>query len=255
MRPRFLVLTEDTSGAAVPALQALITKMLLLIDPQVAPERIEFVQHGPEEEPARRAMQFNGWKGNEGGGHQKRVDLSRTIATRLLRPEPSFVLVLVDGDRPFADSQGGVLGENPEKFEALVTRGVRRLLELKQQPARDARLLLLVPYHSVESWYFQNTDEALRICAERNLAQAIVEAFTNWRERPELLDEADSAPKDTVKVFADHHNKRLAQNRYPAARVFNLGKSFAVAVHRLLGNEELVAALETLHRGQTPRPS
>lgn len=255
MDPRFLVLTEDTSSAAVAALQALVTKMLLLIDPRIDPSRIAFIRYASEDERARRAMDWNGWKGKKGGGHQKRVDLIQTLATRLERPEPVFVLVLVDGDRPFADSQNGTPGENPEQFEKLITPGVRLLLQRKQQPEREARLMLLVPYHSVESWYFQNFEEALRICAERNLAPTIGERFTRWRENPGLLDEAAAAPKDEVKAFGGDHNERLARNGYPAARVLALGKSFAVTVHRLLDNRELVAALETLHRGQGPSPT
>ncbi len=245
MRPTFLVLTEDTSTAAATALTALVTKMLRQIEPGLDEARLKFT---PAEANERSAMGFNLWKAQTGEGHQKRVELTRTMVTRLMQEQ--FVLVHVDGDRPYRESHNGTKSENRESFEKLVLAPVRALLATRGQTELAANLLLLVPYHSVESWYYQNVDEALQICHEQQPRnQAAIDWFSHWRTHPEDLDEHEQAPKDLT-WLGSKFNVRLAENSYPATKVFNLEKSFAMAVLQLLNNQALVNMLKAACYGQ-----
>jgi hypothetical protein len=52
-----------------------------------------------------------------------------------------------------------------------------------------------------------------------------------WRDRPEELDD-EPKPKDST-CLAARHNRELAEQAYPARRVYDVGTSFQSTVHAL----------------------
>ena len=167
-----LVLTEDGSSDAFDVVRALVKKMLLLVDEHAQTHR---VQIDPANDGAKRAMRGNLWKSSRPADHKHKVDLTRAIATQLLQANNAgFVVFHVDGDRRWSEHGSS---ENLAKFDAYRTSIQRTIDELafRQRPvnpdtasrrkaAAIGRLLLLVPFYSIESWLYQNVEEAIRIC-------------------------------------------------------------------------------------------
>jgi len=105
---------------------------------------------------------------------------------------------------------------------------------------RLRRLLALVPTYSVESWLYQNTREALAICAESHRS-AHAETIRSWEADRGLLDE-QSRPKDSY-CLGSTHNLRPAFGSFPAAEVHAAKKSFFAAVTAMAQCPPLVAML------------
>jgi len=76
------------------------------------------------------------------------------------------LLLLLDERRLHFARAGVDLCENVRRFNEEVRARVEALLLRRGRTSALERLALLVPFWSVESWLFQNTSEALRICQE-----------------------------------------------------------------------------------------
>jgi len=82
-----------------------------------------------------------------------------------------LLLLLEPGldERRLHFARAGVdLCENVRRFNEEVRARVEALLLRRGRTSALERLALLVPFWSVESWLFQNTSEALRICQEHH---------------------------------------------------------------------------------------
>jgi hypothetical protein len=235
-----LLLTEDSAGDAFKTIHAVTKELLKLVDEHVQTHRIRF-------EPlldtqALQAVHGNIWKSRSAKDHHKQVSLVRYVATKLM--ESGFVLFHIDGDRIWAERSSS---ENVQKFEATLRKQVEQLvsgaLQKKGQPEdlsrAMARLRLLVPFYSLESWLYQNTRKARDLCEANHRAEH-VDAFDEWEADRSRLDEV-SEPKENC-CLADRHNAALAE-AYPAREVYAVGKSFTQAVDSLKGCEDLRRAL------------
>jgi hypothetical protein len=253
-----LVLTEDSSYQAHGVLEALVKKMLQIVDPSCGTHRIIFE---PQNDRAKQVMCGNQWRSTSRFDHQKIVLLARAIADKLLQDDlPGFVLFHIDGDRAWAERH---TSENVAKLSEFVRTYVQPSLDaaLRKQRAKNpsagdsdetlqkdikaalARLVRLTPFYSIEAWVYQNTAEASRICAER--CGRHLETIREWGQDRGLLDEIIK-PKEAV-CLSDDHNLNLARKGFPAEEVFKVDKSFTDAVTMLLECRDLCAALERTH--------
>lgn len=247
-----LVLTEDSAQEGHEVIEALCKRMLRQLEPSCQTHRIRFE---PANDQARGAMRGNVWKSTSARDRQRRVDLIRTIATKLCEPN-GFVMFHVDGDRVWSERS---TAENPAKFAEVIEKAVRALLAAghnRKEPMPEAeaakrlkRLRLLVPHYSIEAWLYQHVDAAIRLCHQHYNGHS-VERFEEWRKDHGALDEVGK-PKEAVCLGA-RHNAELAGSGYPADDVYKAGKSWAAAVDSLLDCDELCAALrETYQQKQS----
>lgn len=234
----FLMLTEDSSDEAPPVVIALTRAMLRLLDPRAALARIRFV---PQDRSARDAIQGAKWKDRD---PSRRVPLLRAVATEISRSN-GFVVFHIDGDRRWSERE---TSDNLKKFDSLIRSGVRNVLTAHgrttaQIDAVLTRLVLFCPFYSVESWLYQNTAVAVRLCRQRHGGRDVAR-FEAWQRDRSLLDE-ELRPKDNV-CLAAKHNVELAETQYPAGEVREAGKSFAETVNALAGAHHLIDTLAAL---------
>lgn len=237
-----LVLTEDTAGDAHATVTAIAKKVLFLLEPALDVARLSFDR---ADERARAGMGFNFYKSRNPRDHGKKVALAQAIATHLLHADgPTAVLVHIDADRPWAGDLD-VACENVTRFHEAVLGPVATLLEQKGRRDRLAHLALLVPFYSIESWLYQNTSEALKICQEQHPRHAsAVPRLEDWRDAPHTLD-GHPQPKDAISL-GSKYNRRLAESSFPAGRVYKLGLSFTHSVDH--ARPGLAALLHDLRR-------
>jgi hypothetical protein len=253
-----LLLTEDSGKQGYDTLHTLTLEMLRLVDAQaqLRKERVDF--EPLQNEQARLALRANMWKSSEPRDEPKRVELVRTIAGKLMEPN-GFVFFHFDGDRRWKKKRES---ENIAKFEKLIRSRVELLVrmrldklgvrgkELEEHLAgRMQRLRPLTPYYSIESWLFQNTETAKRICREKYDSKD-TDRFEEWEGERRLLDEVEK-PKEEV-CLRNAHNLELAVHSFPAQLVFEVGKSFTAAVDLLKSCQPLVQALASTHPHVAP---
>lgn len=241
-RLSILLLTEDSGKHGFDTIKALLEKMLFLVDPAHDPSR---VRYDPATTEARAGMHFNAWKSRKPRDQRKRVDLIKALATAVSRDD-FFVIVHLDGDGTYSQSNCGAICANYDEFRELVMPGVRHYLT--QQSERLQRLLVIVPFYSIEAWLYQNFGEIHRIFEEDPGSHDAKDRtlFSDWQHNRALLDEVHS-PKDAFGL-ADKYNMRLAMNQFPAQQVFNVGKSYTNAVMTLRGCQDLVQVLAVIRR-------
>lgn len=241
-----MVLTEDSGKDAYDTVLALVREMFKQLDPHVRTHLIGFT---PLAEPdARRAMHANLWKSTKPLDERNRRLLIRSIITELLK-EQGFVLYHIDGDKPWSAHDSS---ENTQRFRAIMLPPIRAglLFDLqRKQRAEDvesrvARLLLLVPFYSIEAWLYQNVREAGRLCREQGCGSCLPK-LSGWESARAELDEV-LQPKEVL-CLRDLHNAHLASSGFPAKEVFDANASFTEAVLRLLDCEALTSALARTH--------
>lgn len=220
-----LVLTEDTGNDAHATVCAVARKLLRLIEPGLDERHLHFDQ---ADELARAGMNFTCYKSSNPRDYAKKVTLAQAIARHLLTDErDTAVLVHVDADGPWSTRDEVHLCANARRFSEEIVRRVAALLEQQRQPHRLDQIALLVPFWTLESWLYQNTREALRLCQDPKYRDD-TRHFELWQQSPHLLDEHER-PKDTVR-FGAKYNLDLASKGFPAGRLHQLGLSFAAAV-------------------------
>lgn len=239
---RLLVLTEDGSRSGV-ALEHLVMHLLRRAWPHHAGQvRLQFLPPNPV---ARARMRANRWK--ERG--QDQINFIQTLATDLAKGDV-FVIVHLDGDRPWAHRGRQDPASNRAHFERQILPRVRSLLEGRGAGHHLGRLLLVEPFYSIEAWLYLN-DAQLRAWYARHAPPGHVdlELLDTWRDSPELLDELEK-PKEAL-IVRDRHNGDLASTGFPAAKAEKLGKSFAAAVRAFRACEPLRSQLD---RGEEAGP-
>jgi hypothetical protein len=230
--------------------------MLHLVVPGFGSHRVHFVPRDPREEEA---MRGNVWKsdGKNPQEYERRVRLLRYIARKLSLPD-TFVLFHIDGDRTWEDRH---TSENAAKFERLVRAVLPQVVDRGRAnvPRTTARteastdpptlhvenLLLICPFRSIEAWLYQNLKAAIDICTREHRGSHIIE-LQAWETRRGELDELP-APEKAV-CLGKAFNLELATSGFPAREAYEVRKSFAESVDRLLGCGALSRALE-LTRG------
>lgn len=240
-----LLLSEDRSDDAFPALKALSQKMLRLIAPQHGSSCVQFLPLSDRQ--AQQAAHGNLWKSRSERHRQQRIALMKTLVATVLAQD-RIVVFHIDGDVPWSQREHS---QNRAQFAHFLTE-IAQKFEKPGHPGRSAaelqaalaqRLLLLTPHYSIEAWLYQNTTCAIALCDAQYRGKDR-QAFIEWEQQREKLDEEDR-PKDRY-VLADRHNRKLAETAYPAASVYAIGRSFTDSVDRLRGCVPLVIALRPL---------
>src|SRR5262249_35103285 len=155
---------EDHAPRAHEAVRTLAKKMLTLVDPACRTHRIEFEELNVE---AARMLKGSGWKSTKPRDQPKLVAMRRAIATKLAESSgsvPGFVFFHVDGDTAWKERK---TSEQPDKvavFRAAVARLVTDYYLAPRGRSADlpvimSRFQVLMPFHSIEAWLFQNTVE------------------------------------------------------------------------------------------------
>ncbi|MBK8259530.1 MAG: hypothetical protein IPK82_43590 [Polyangiaceae bacterium] len=234
-------MTEDSAQDAHTTVVNLLKKTFGILVSGTGTHRIAFE---PQSEREHRAMHGNRWKDRT---LRELVDLRRTIATKLLEDEgevPGFVAFHFDGDRPWNKRAEA---ENPALFDERIITPVKQLLTGKLTLAgreeelgrRMKRLLVIVPYYSIEAWLFQNIDALRQLCCG---SAAHGELLAEWQTNRATLDETWK-PKDTMFCVGSTHNATLSKG-FPADEAFGAKASYAAVVEDLLQAGDLLAALE-----------
>ena len=253
-----VILTEDDGMDGRATVEALARRMLHLVVPGLGSHRVRFV---PREAREEEAMRGSSWKdrgrnpeGRTPEARERRVRLLRYIARRLSQPE-TFVLFHIDGDRTWDLRH---TSENTAEFDRIVRVALPQVADrgrahgprakARAQPAAPSpppmhldRLLLLCPFRSIEAWLYQNLRAAIDIC-RREHRGVHVSALQAWEKQREQLDELP-APEKAV-CLKKEFNLELAMSSFPAREAYEVKKSFAESVDRLLGCDALTRALE-----------
>lgn len=176
------------------------------------------------------------------------VDPSADLRKVRFEPANERARAAVNGDMTWSESASGEKHANRPRFEQVILGGVLQHLDARGQRAQAARILFLSPYYSVEAWLFQNSSELLRVYAEHHAGNARdLDLLSRWAADPSLLDEVRQI-KEALQIKSQH-NLRLARGSFPAAKVRDVGKSFARAVADLEGCAELREALAAARYG------
>lgn len=225
--PSLLVLTEDSGEHGFATMRAMVLAMLRHIAPDAKLENVEIAP--TEEEHVLRSMRGNRWMDESTpDGHRWRTTLIQSIATTL--GEGGFVVFHCDGDTSWKKRKEST---KKTKFGKLIELGIRARLRdaVRWSPAKvDAamkRVLFIVPHYSIESWLYQNTDEAIRLCHTHHSGKD-AKQFEEWAANRKQIDEV-LKPKDTV-CLKDKHNLVLATKDFPFDCALAAGKSLQAAV-------------------------
>ena len=256
MRASILILSEDSAKDAHATVCVLARRMLRLIQPDYVENDVVFLPLGAESADAQRAVQGNRWDSRDARGQTWRIALIRTLATRVLAGENSFVFYHIDGDQPWKERKRS---EKLSKFERFRDEIARHAEALKQDmdpveiraAVRD-RLQLLTPFYCIEAWLYQNTEQAITLCI-RHYQGRHRDRFEQWGQDRELLDEVVK-PKEQVEL-AGKHNCELAKQGFPSQAVYAAGKSFAATVDRLKACQGLVKVLQPAWQAAALAPS
>ncbi|MEM9458062.1 MAG: hypothetical protein AAGF11_28050 [Myxococcota bacterium] len=247
-----LLLTEDGGVSADETLRVFMVKLLGHLAPG-AVTRDDTRWWEPASVEARDVVRADGWK------DPRRVDRVRFLqyVAAKLRQTHGFVFFHVDGDRVY---RRRAESENLHKFEALIRAGVRTIL--KAPPARRrgrrrssveevdaeqllAKLVLLMPFYSIEAWLFQNTEVATRLCpGPPRCRRGCAKKLARWRLDRGALDEI-SKPKEEL-CFGARHNVALAGAGFPLDEILRANKSLRDAVEDLEACASLVRTLEQM---------
>lgn len=247
-----LLLTEDGGASADETLRVLMVKLLGHLAPGVV-TRDDSRWWEPASAEARDVVRANGWK------NPRRVDRVRFLqyVAAKLRQAHGFVFFHVDGDRVY---QRRAESENLRMFEVLIRQGVRTILQAPPARRRGrrgssveevdvdqrlAKLVLLMPFYSIEAWLFQNTDVATRLCpGPPQCRRGCAQKLASWCLDRGTLDEI-SKPKEEL-CFGARHNATLAGAGFPLGEVLEAHKSLYDAVGRLEACTPLVRTLEQM---------
>lgn len=247
-----LVLTEDSSPSAHATLVPLARKLIHFVDLHT---RSHLVHFEPAEEAARLAVRANVWRSwqNPGPRTERSIRiLRRTLATKILEDRvPGYVLFHFDGDCCWSERD---LPQNTWKlgsFSAFV-QGLRPLVEgylqARRLPSNDAdvearllRICPITPYYSIESWLYQNTQYARRLCEQA--CGKHLDLIAQWEADRAALDELIK-PKEQL-CIGSRKNAELANafTNQLADELYLLAQSFHATVERLHSCPGLAAAL------------
>ena len=240
-----LLLPEDTSQDSDKILKSLVLKSLRLLDSTCPTEQIDFE---PATDEAKEIANAPGWRDQTTKNAEKRRRVLGAIATRISQPG-NYVVFHFDGDTTWSNRANS---KECQQFETKVRQTIEIILATppqkrtaKREPSapRDpqgvarnlARLLPMVPFYCIESWLYQNTREAIKICGhakyKESERQKARQQFEAWAKDRGALDELEK-PKDAVCLWSDH-NQDLASNNFPAKEVYGVGTSFKEFVDSL----------------------
>ncbi len=228
MKISALLLTEDGSKFAVETLGNVCAKIFDFIVPQCS---IAHVRFHPISANERDAMTANRWRSTNPRDYSRLLSLCESIATQLLRAD-GFVFFHFDGDVIW-DTHSATL----TKYEDRVVRRVREIVRGKLQKPDGAdcslavdstmgKLIHVVPYYSIESWLFANTQTLRERCIPSVEVEARIQA---WQLDLAQLDGV-TKPKDLARIDTAHYPELAT--KLPTERLIELETSFCATVLR-----------------------
>lgn len=236
-----LLLSEDGSPDARPTLTALAKKMMQLLDGQCRTNELQFE---PLDEATVAIVRDNLWKSTKARDEHKVRALRRMLATRLAEDPPGFVLFHIDGDCPWARR---ALSENRAKFDRVIADKVREVLAHEQPGWTSAeldrcmsRLIVLVPFYSIEAWVYQNIERGRALC-RRHHGESHLQQLDEWERDRAAIDEIVK-PKE-VGCLQSKFNRDLAESAFPHQAAYDAGTSFQATVQALAECGDLRDAL------------
>ncbi len=245
---RVIILTEDSGGQGHDVLAAVAKKLFTYLVPgfQTQPAVVQMVR---PDDGVRDLIRANAWEGRK--NHHRRVDLVKKLATDLVEGDlPRLVLWHVDGDTAWSQRRTASRVANWQtQIEAPVRAQLLRHFgdEVKVGQLME-RLILVVPYYSIESWLYQNLDECERIAVDfPGDRSALKRQLQAWRSDRAALDEVTQL-KDRCRL-GDEFNKPLAEKGWPIREVVAVGASFAALVEALQGRPHLLTVLQRAREG------
>jgi hypothetical protein len=241
-----LIMNEDSSRAAYEALRHLIRRICQLLCPDLGTQHLVF---SPTPEELEGCVRAGRWQSSNPRHRRQQVDLAQSIASQIAT-DRGFVAFHYDGDCAWADRRTCV---HDPHFETNVRQRVRALLGA-HMPAEKleelmSKLLVLKPFYCLEAWTYQNFTRARALCEALGNPPGS-ELLDAWEADPGLLDEVIGVPN--VFPLEKHHNIALTEKGYPAARVYELGKSFTASVDAALSCKLLLDALSRCSTSITP---
>jgi hypothetical protein len=236
-----LLLSEDGSEDARPTLIALAKKMMQLVDGQCQTNALRF---DPPDDATVATARGNLWKSTNPKDEQKIRALRRMLATRLVEEPSGFVLFHIDGDRPWSEH---ALSENRAKFDAIIVDKVREVLVHKQPGWTSveldrcmSRLIVLIPFYSIEAWVYQNTTRGRALCS-RHHGERHLQQFDDWERDRAAIDEIVKPKK--VGCLKSKFNRDLAESTFPHQAAYDARTSFHDTVEALAACDDLRDAL------------
>jgi len=249
-----LVLTEDSSPSAHDTLVPVARKLLQFLDRHARPNRIHFEPAAPEARLAVRANVWRSWKAPDKRDERSIRILRRTLATKILEEgPPGYVLFHFDGDCSWSARE---LPENTNRLDSFSSfiQGLRPAIEgyLRERnlpldaseiDARLRRICAVVPFYSIESWLYQNTDRARELCQER--CGKHVELIGQWQRDRALLDDVVKPKRQLCLGSAENHELAKSFKHELVDELYLLGQSFYATVERLQSCPGLREALRS----------
>lgn len=236
---RILVLSEDGSEQAHQVIVSLAKTMLKIVDPGVQTQR-EKLQFDEERGDARRVMSANKWRSTHEDDEPAIRSLMRAIVRQLLieddegRPS-GFVFFHYDGGETFANREASQAKSHFREFQSRIEQHIRASRHLDDKAVRDimGRLVTIVPFYCIESWTYQHTEVAQKICARSCGKHAAL--FNTWAANRGLLDEIWKLwhSEELDCCLRKNHNVELTGPGYPALAVWEAGKSYYNVVDEL----------------------
>ena len=204
---RILVLSEDGSEHSHEVVVALAKTMLKIVDPAVQTQR-EKLQFDEERGDARRVMSANKWRSTAEEDEPAIRSLLRAIVRQLLiqddegRPS-GFVFFHYDGDETFANRETSNARRHFAEFRLRIEQQIRAVGHKDDASVRRimGRLIAIEPFYCIESWTYQHTDVAKKICA-RSCGRHI-DLFNTWaRDRGRSMGFGSSGiPRSSIVAF------------------------------------------------------
>lgn len=182
-------------------------------------------------------IRANLWRSNRAVHRRHLIDLRLRIASKLAEPgERGVVLFHVDGDCPWSSRNES---RTYRDFVRLVAKPVARILRNRGKYRCLSRLVMVMPFYSIEAWLFQNTRVAISIL-ENDFGASHVELVRSWGSDRGLLDEIVQ-PKSLLPL-GSKYNLRLVSD-LPVGDVARARKSFFATMERLRRANALHAVL------------
>ena len=191
MGVEILVLSED-SGQGYATISALFRRVLFAYS-YTGEQQVTIVP--AEDRVVREATHANLRRSTSNRDYGKKVQLRRTIATKLAAG--AVVAFHYDGDTAWSKRAEA---ETPAQFEVELRIPIRQLLSnctLATEEKLMARLIEVTPHYSVEAWTYQADANAIDICRARYSGRD-VGVFEKWAADRSALDEV-ARPKEWLR--------------------------------------------------------
>jgi hypothetical protein len=245
-----LLVSEDGAKDTQETLESLTKHLLRLVDSNYHSSQVRIeVLKDPQALSAARA---NRWQSQAPKDRIMQIALVRSLTTWLTTDEDAIILYHMDADIPWSESKAGKIVPKIDLLHQFLLVKLRSIVPARPnekntyqalERSLTERLILIMPYYSIEAWLYQNTKLVRQIC-KRDDQERHAQTIMQWEQDRGILDDL-SQPKNAI-CLSSRHNCDLALG-FPAEQVLAVGKSFAATVRRLQENPVLLRALRNTH--------